>query len=55
MLSRGWHSGTVFGPLAAAAAGSMYGLDAAGVEDAFGIAATQADGLMSARIPEETQ
>jgi hypothetical protein len=33
----------------------MYGLDAAGVEDAFGIAATQADGLMSARIPEETQ
>ena len=29
MLSRGWHSGVVFGPLAAAASvGSLYGLDA---------------------------
>jgi aconitate decarboxylase len=49
MLSRGWHSGVVFGPLAAAAAaGTMYGLDAAGFEEAFGMAATQSCGLMSA-------
>jgi len=49
MLSRGWHSGVVFGPLAAAAAaGTLYGLDAAGFEDAFGMAATQSCGLMSA-------
>src|SRR5579863_5303249 len=49
MLSRGWHSGAVFGPLAAAAAaGTLYGLDAAGFEDAFGMAATQSCGLMSA-------
>ena len=45
MLSRGWHSGVVFGPLAAAAAaGTLYGLDAAGFEDAFGMAATQSCG-----------
>src|SRR5271167_4728144 len=38
MLSRGWHSGVVFGPLAAAASvGCLYGLDAAGFEDALGI------------------
>jgi aconitate decarboxylase len=49
MLSRGWHSGVVFGPLAAAAAaGTLYGLDPAGFEDAFGMAATQSCGLMSA-------
>ena len=49
MLSRGWHSGVVFGPIAAAAAaGTLYGLDAAGFEDAFGMAATQSCGLMSA-------
>src|SRR6202522_2713304 len=49
MLSRGWHSGVVFGPIAsAAAAGTLYGLDAAGFEDAFGIGATQSCGLMSA-------
>jgi len=49
MLSRGWHSGVVFGPLAAAAAaGTLYGLDAAAFEDAFGMAATQSCGLMSA-------
>ena len=51
MLSRGWHSGVVFGPLAAAAAaGSLYGLDAARFEDALGIAATQSGGLMSAQF-----
>jgi aconitate decarboxylase len=49
MLSRGWHSGVVFGPIpAATAAGTLYGLDAAGFEDAFGIGATQSCGLMSA-------
>src|SRR6202161_4839678 len=49
MISRGWHSGVVFGTLAAAAAaGTLYGLDAAGFEDALGIGATQSCGLMSA-------
>lgn len=49
MLSRGWHSGVVFGPLAAAASvGCLYRLDAARFEDALGIAATQSGGLMSA-------
>ncbi len=51
MLTRGWHSGPVFGgPAAAAAAGTLYGLDAAGFEDALGIAATQACGLMAAQF-----
>src|SRR5580658_3997911 len=51
MISRGWHSGVVFGPLAAAASvGSLYGLDAARFEDALGIAATQSGGLMSAQF-----
>src|SRR6202035_438977 len=49
MLSRGWHSGVVFGPLAAAAAaGTLYGLDGAGFEDAFGVAGSQSCGLLSA-------
>ena len=51
MLSRGWHSGVVFGPAAAAAAaGSLYGLTAAGFEDALGIAVTQSCGLMAAQF-----
>src|ERR1700692_1823098 len=51
MLSRGWHSGVVFGTLSAAAsAGSLYGLDGAGFEDALGMAATQSCGLMSAQF-----
>lgn len=51
MLSRGWHSGAVFGTLSAAAsAGTLYGLDAAGFEDALGIAATQSGGLISAQF-----
>ena len=50
-LSRGWHSGVVFGTLsAAAAAGTIYGLNAAGFEDAMGMAATQSCGLMSAQF-----
>jgi len=51
MLTRGWHSGPVYGgPAAAAAAGTLYGLDADGMEDALGLAATQACGLMAAQF-----
>jgi aconitate decarboxylase len=51
MISRGWHSGAVFGTLpAAASAGALYRLDAAGFEDALGMAATQSCGLMSAQF-----
>ena len=51
MLSRGWHSGVVFGGAAAAASvGKLLGLSAAGFEDAIGMASTQACGLMSARF-----
>ncbi len=50
MLSRGWHSGAVFGPHAAAAAvGKLLGLDGARYEDAFGLAGTQSAGLMAAQ------
>jgi aconitate decarboxylase len=50
MLSRGWHSGPVFGTHAAAvAAGSLLGFDAAAYEDALGIAGTQSGGLMAAQ------
>src|SRR6201987_6548196 len=51
MISRGWHSGVVFGTHSAAvSAGTLYGLDAAGFEDALGMAATQSCGLMSAQF-----
>jgi len=50
MLSRGWHSGSVFGTHAsAAAAGCVLGLDAARFEDALGLAGTQSAGLMAAQ------
>ena len=50
MLSRGWHSGSVFGTHAAAAAsGALRGLDAASFEDALGLAGTQSAGLMAAQ------
>jgi len=50
MLSRGWHSGAVFGTHAAAATtGSLIGLDAARYEDALGLAGTQSGGLMAAQ------
>jgi 2-methylcitrate dehydratase PrpD len=50
MLSRGWHSGSVFGTHAsAAAAGKLLGLSAAQFEDALGLAATQSCGLMAAQ------
>ncbi len=51
MLSRGWHSGVVFGCAAAAAsAGKLLKLSAARFEDALGMACTQACGLMSAQF-----
>jgi aconitate decarboxylase len=51
MLSRGWHSGAVFGThAAAAAAGALLKLDAARFEDALGLAATQSAGLMAAQF-----
>lgn len=50
MLSRGWHSGPIFGGIAAAlACGKLRGLNPAQLEDAVGFAATQAAGLMSAQ------
>ncbi|KAH6658758.1 immune-responsive protein [Truncatella angustata] len=50
ILSRGWHSGAVFGPAAAAVASSkLLGLGVQNIEDALGIACTQACGLMSAQ------
>jgi 2-methylcitrate dehydratase PrpD len=50
MLSRGWHSGPVFGThTAAMTAGKLRGLDAALLEDALGMAGTQSAGLMAAQ------
>jgi aconitate decarboxylase len=51
MLTRGWHSGSVFGPIAAAAAvGNLLGLDVDKMEHALGLGATQACGLMAAQF-----
>lgn len=51
MLSRGWHSGAVFGTHAAAAtAGLLLDLDSARFEDALGLAGTQSAGLMAAQF-----
>lgn len=56
ILTEGWHSGAVFGPSAAAAAVSkLYGLDTSLVEDALGIACTQACGLMSAQFESDAK
>jgi aconitate decarboxylase len=56
ILTQGWHSGAVFGPSASAAAVSkLFLLDAAKVEDALGIACTQACGLMSAQFESEVK
>ncbi|KAJ5668361.1 2-methylcitrate dehydratase PrpD [Penicillium maclennaniae] len=50
VLSRGWHSGAIFGPAASAAAATkLMQLPACLIEDAIGIACTQAGGLMSAQ------
>lgn len=47
---RGWHSGAVFGPFAAAvAAGKIFGLDADALESALGNAGTRAGALMAAQ------
>jgi aconitate decarboxylase len=51
MLSRGWHSGTVFATFAAAAAvGVPLQLNASQFEDALGMAGTQSSGLTGARF-----
>jgi aconitate decarboxylase len=56
MLTQGWHSGAVFGPSASAASVSkLLGLNAVQIEDAFGIACTQAGGLMSAQFESEVK
>ncbi|KAF3056279.1 Cis-aconitate decarboxylase [Daldinia childiae] len=56
VLSKGWHSGAIFGPSAAAAAvAKLFGLSAAAIEDALGIACTQAGGLMSAQFESEVK
>lgn len=50
MLSRGWHSGAVFGTHAAAAAtGVLLRLNPGQLEDALGLAGTQSAGLMAAQ------
>jgi aconitate decarboxylase len=51
MLTRGWHTGSVFGTFSsAAAAGTLLKLDAAKFEDALGLAGTQSAGLMAAQF-----
>ncbi|WCM25859.1 MmgE/PrpD family protein [Sphingomonas sp. QA11] len=50
MLSRGWHSGAVFGTHAAAVAvGKVLGFSPGTYEDALGLAGTQSAGLMAAQ------
>ena len=56
VLTSGWHSGAVFGPAASAASvGKLLGLDAGKIEDAMGIACTQACGLMSAQFESDAK
>ena len=56
MLTRGWHSGAVFGPaVSSLSACKMMGLCASAMEDALGIACTQACGLMSAQFESEVK
>lgn len=56
MLTSGWHSGAVFGPSqSAASVGKILGLSAGQIEDALGIACTQACGLMSAQFESEVK
>lgn len=50
LLTRGWHSGPIFGsPAAAAATSKLLNLASSDTESAIGIACTQAGGLMSAQ------
>lgn len=56
VLSMGWHSGAIFGPSAAAASsGKLLGLAPGQIEDALGIACTQAGGLMSAQFESDVK
>ncbi|CAL5873592.1 uncharacterized protein PFLUO_LOCUS7873 [Penicillium psychrofluorescens] len=56
MLTRGWHSGTTFGHAASAGAVSkLLGLEKDSIEDALGIACTQACGLMSAQFGSDVK
>ena len=56
MLTSGWHSGAIFGPSASSAAVSkLLKLPANLIEDAVGIACTQACGLMSAQYESEVK
>lgn len=56
ILTAGWHSGAVFGPAAVASAVStLLQLDAEHIEDALGIACTQACGLMSAQFGSDAK
>ncbi|KAL3458889.1 hypothetical protein BJX64DRAFT_291796 [Aspergillus heterothallicus] len=56
MLSRGWHSGVVFGHAAAATSvAKLLDLRASSIEDAVGIACTQACGLMSAQFSSDAK
>lgn len=56
ILSKGWHSGAVFGPAAVASAVSrLHGLSPEAIEDAIGIACTQACGLMSAQFESDVK
>ncbi|KAH7313219.1 hypothetical protein BKA65DRAFT_530322 [Rhexocercosporidium sp. MPI-PUGE-AT-0058] len=56
MFTMGWHLGAVFrGSDSAAAVSKMFALDAGAIEDALGIACTQACGLMSAHFESEVK
>ncbi|GAE00238.1 conserved hypothetical protein [Paecilomyces variotii No. 5] len=56
MLTRGWHSGPVFGHAACATSvGKLLDLSTDAIEDAVGIACTQACGLMSAQFGSEVK
>ena len=56
MLSRGWHSGAVFGgPAVAIAVSRLLGLSPRQMEWALGTACTQAGGLMSAQFGSMTK
>lgn len=51
LIARGWHCGVVYGAIAAAlTTARIRGLDAGQTEDAIGLAATQASGLMAAQF-----
>jgi aconitate decarboxylase len=51
MLTRGWHSGSVFGTISTAAAvANLLELDPGATEDALGLGATQSHGLMAAQF-----